>query len=165
MQDEETRTEDETRTETYVEEAVTLSRDEETNDTPQYDEDDPRQAIYKRHSEKMAEENAEAEPFVEPEPEPLDPESNATAGLENEETTDILTNEDPEPASTQQDEETVQVKILGDVRMVPKSKVEAAGGLKAYQSLVAGQEQLRRAADERRANEERAAALDNGNVD
>lgn len=126
------------------------------------EQDDPRAEIYKRHTEKREQEIAEQDGgFGESDDEML-PETDPDEQLavENDDSTDII-EPTPDQSDTPPDsDDMVTVKILGDFRQVPKSKVEAQGGVENYQIRVAAQEQMERNAHERQALEARKAALE-----
>jgi hypothetical protein len=110
-------------------------------------QEDPRAEIYKRHNQKR---DAEEKGLVATDTDEIN-DGNAQIGVESDKNTDII-----DPVQ----EELVDVKVMGDVRSVPKSKIDAAGGVENYQIRIAAQEQMERNAHERAANERRTAALD-----
>lgn len=92
----------------------------DVEETPALDEDDPRSAIYKKVAEQRKEE----------------------IGLVDEPEIDV--EDEPKP------DEDVVVKVNGKERKVPKSKVDAAGGVEAYQKNAAASELLNQASAELR---------------
>jgi hypothetical protein len=95
------------------------------------DEDDPRAAIYKKHDQRRAEELGVEPPAA----------------------------EEKVIAATPEKEEEITVKVNGKEQKVPKSKIEEAGGVKAYQKAKAADEMLRQASEElRKAREVEAQA-------
>lgn len=118
------------------------------------DNDDPRSAIYARHAK-----NRERE--IDGEADELE-EGEGGAGaddgeidVEKAETADII--EEGQGASTPPDEADdplIEVVIFDQVRQVPQSKIDKAGGVQMYQMREAAYEQMRR-------NAERAKELDN----
>lgn len=124
--------------------------------------DDPRAEIYKRHTEKRQAEIDNSDPLQDGYLDENDEEGaeKAKEAVETDGSPDII-DEEPGQTDTPTDSvEMVTVKILGDFREVPKSKVDAAGGIENYQIRIAAQEQMERNAHERRALEARQAALD-----
>lgn len=119
-------------------------------------QEDPRQEIYARQKEKReAEIAAQTNGFTD------EIEENDEIAVESEAAEAIIEpTPDPESATPPDVDEMVTVKILGDFRQVPKSKVDAAGGIDNYQIRIAAQEQMERNAHERAALEARQAALD-----
>lgn len=99
---------------------------------PEIDENDPRAAIYKKHSEKR---RADGEGT---------PVGSDKQESKPEEPVEAKPVEEPKP------EEEVLVKVNGKERKVPKSKIEAAGGIEAYRKNAAASELLNQAAAERR---------------
>lgn len=125
-------------------------------------QEDPRAEIYKRQREKREAEIAAGEAGFGDDETQVDGFSDETEqeAVENEESTAII-EPSPSHSDTPPDSDPmVQVKILGDVREVPQSKVDAMGGVENYQIRIAAQEQMERNAHERAANEARQAALD-----
>ena len=122
------------------------------------DSDDPRADIYKRHNEKRDVEIQDSEAEFGPGNPELDDE-NPDLAVETDEVGAII-KPPPQEATPPDAPEMVDVKILGDVRSVPKDKIEAAGGVENYQIRIAAQEQMERNAHERAANEQRATSLD-----
>lgn len=125
-------------------------------------QEDPRAEIYKRQKEKREAEIAEQSGgFGDSELENAELEDeNTELAVESDESEAII-EPTPEPSDTPPDSvEMVTVKILGDFRHVPKSKVDAAGGIENYQIRIAAQEQMERNAHEARAIAERKASLD-----
>jgi len=112
----------------------------------------PREAIYakadqRNHStetippveeEEILPETKESPEAAKPEDQPKAPESDKT----------------PKP-------EQVEVKVLGRTKMVDKAKVDARGGIEAYQKIVAADEMLRQAAEERKAVVSERSTFDN----
>lgn len=88
-------------------------------DEPQIDPSDPRAAIYARHAELRRQEVDGAAPSAEAEVKPAEEE--------------------------QQQDEEITVKVNGKERRVPRAKVEAAGGVDAYQKNAAASELLNQA--------------------
>ena len=122
------------------------------------DQDDPRAEIYKRHGEKrITEIEASAEQFSGENTE-INTE-NDELPVETDDSGDII-KPTHDQSATSQDVEMVNVKIRGDVRSVPKSKVDAQGGVENYQIRIAAQEQMEQNAHERAANEARTLSLD-----
>lgn len=118
-------------------------------------QDDPRAEIYKRHTEKREQEIEESEG------------ESAESGQESDEfavetadSADIIEPEPEQPDTPPDSEKMVQVKILGDLREVPQSKIDAMGGVENYQIRIAAQEQMERNAHESQALEARKQALD-----
>lgn len=99
---------------------------------PEADESDPRTAIYKKHAEKR---KADGEGTI--------------IGTEQKPAEDKAAEEKPE-AHEKVAEEEILVKVNGKEKMVPKSKIEAAGGIEAYRKNAAASELLNQAAAERR---------------
>lgn len=123
------------------------------------EDDDPRAAIYKRHNDKR---NAEiSEQTGESDEENVDSdEENEKTSVEKAESADIIKSGD-KAASTPPDEDPlVEVVIFEQVRQVPQSKIDKAGGIQMYQMREAAQEQMRRNAARARELEERERALD-----
>lgn len=106
------------------------------------DSDDPRLLIGKKFHEKHR-------AFDESE-------EKSASKVENDEDTDILQDDDQSADTPPDSDQMVEVKVLGDIRRVPKSKIDAAGGVENYQIRVAAQEQMERNAHERRALDARA---------
>lgn len=118
------------------------------------EQDDPRAEIYKRHGEKRVTEiEASAEQFSGENTE------NDELPIETDDSGDII-KPTHDQSATPQGVEMVNVKIRGDVRSVPKSKVDAQGGVENYQIRIAAQEQMEQNAHERAANEARTLSLD-----
>lgn len=101
----------------------TVTLEVEQNDEPQMNEDDPRAAIYKKARERR---EAERAPVEEGPIEPKQEEIKAPI------------------------DDDVVVKVNGKERKVPRSKVDAAGGIDAYQKNAAASEMLNQAAAEKR---------------
>jgi hypothetical protein len=114
------------------------------------EDEDPRGAIYARHNEKRDKELDGSEL------------TDAAKGYVEEDNPEIPVEKDTSPTiiEDQTDTEMVEVKVLGDLRNVPKSKIDAAGGVENYQIRLAAQEQMERNAHERAANEARQVAQD-----
>ena len=110
------------------------------------EQDDPRGEIYARFSKKRDSEIDEQR-------------GDDETPVENEASGDIIESDEDQSATPPDADETVEVKILGDIRTVPKAKVDALGGVENYQIRIAAQEQMERNAHERRALEEREQAL------
>lgn len=125
-------------------------------------QEDPRAEIYKRHTEKREQEIEGSEGgFGEDDFEiPTQDDENAQKAVESGESGDIIKSTPRQSDTPPDSDEMVTVKILGDFREVPKSKVDAQGGIENYQIRVAAQEQMERNAHERAALEARQAALD-----
>lgn len=125
-------------------------------------QEDPRAEIYKRQREKREQEIEEQTGgFGEEDPETAGfTDENEQVAVESDEPADIIEPSPPSDTLIKDSDEMVTVKILGDFRQVPKSKVEAQGGVENYQIRVAAQEQMERNAHERQALEARKAALD-----
>jgi hypothetical protein len=108
------------------EEMVELSADD-SSQSEEMDQADPRAAIYKKYDEKRAEEAGEPTP------------------------------KEDKPAKqsqSQEEEDLVTVKVNGKERKVARAKIVEAGGVKAYQKSAAADEMLRQASEElRRAKE------------
>lgn len=95
---------------------------------------DPRNAIYAKRSQAMADEQAASDEMF----------------SEGRQTTALPRVEPAEPASPVANaDELVTIKVYGEERRVPKSQVDAAGGIAAYQKTVA-------AAEKAQVNEARA---------
>jgi len=110
------------------------------------DESNPRAAIYKKHSEQRKAEGG-----------------GTVIGAENkpvDNTQDVDPGSDTDNPAKPIPEEEVLVKVNGKEKMVPKSKIEAAGGIEAYRKNAAASELLNQAAAERREIETRKAQLD-----
>jgi hypothetical protein len=122
------------------------------------DSDDPRADIYKRHNEKRETQIEASQAEFTPETPELEAE-NPDSAIETEEDPDII-EPTPQAATPPDAAKMVEIKVLGDVRSVPKDKVDAAGGVENYQIRLAAQEQMERNAHERAALEARQAALD-----
>lgn len=119
-------------------------------------QEDPRAEIYARQKEKREAEIASQTGGFGEETEETD-----EIAVESEESEAIIEPEPESQSATPPDvDEMVTVKILGDPRQVPKSKIDAAGGIENYQIRIAAQEQMERNAHERAALEARQAALD-----
>lgn len=67
--------------------------------------------------------------------------------------------QEPTPAEGEELEELVTVKVNGREKVVPKAKIEAAGGIEAYQKNAAASEMLNHASAEARKVREQAEAL------
>jgi hypothetical protein len=110
---------------------------------PEADEGDPRTAIYRKHAEKR---KAEGEGTL--------------VGTEKPSEEDPAPADLVEKAAEPEPEEEVMVKVNGKEKMVPKSKIEAAGGIEAYRKNAAASELLNQASAERREVEARKLQLD-----
>ncbi|MCP4469881.1 MAG: hypothetical protein GY815_04200 [Gammaproteobacteria bacterium] len=118
--------------------------------------DDVRGDIYKRHAKKRDAEIAEQ---IDPDSveTPTAGEENAQIAVENYDSATII--EPGQQASTPPDEDDplVEVVIFEQVRQVPQSKIDKAGGIQMYQMREAAYEQMRRnaaAAEELAAREQ-----------
>lgn len=117
--------------------------------------ENPRGDIYKRHSEKRNEEIASQDPNYEPAVvESYD------KSLENAGESHILRSDGDRTSTPPDEDPLVEVVVFEAVRMVPKSKVDKAGGLQMYQMREAAQEQMRRNASTAKSLAEREKALD-----
>ena len=130
-----------------VEDVEIVAADDNTPAEPLVD--DPRGDIYKRHGEKREQEIAEQS----------DETTSPSGGveqiaLENDEPTDIIEAGDDQTSTPPDDDPMVEVVIFEQVRMVPQSKIDKAGGVQMYQMREAAYEQMRR-------NSSRAVELDN----
>jgi len=67
---------------------------------------------------------------------------------------------EPAPTETPPADEEIVVKVNGKERSVPKSKIDAAGGIEAFQKNAAASELLNQASAERRRVQEEAAQLE-----
>ena len=113
-----------------LEETVELAKPDGEAEPPEYedqvvDHDDPRLLIAKKHDEQNRQ--FEDEESIE----------ESDDELEDGESLDIITNE--------YGDELVEAVVLGETRLVEKSKVEKAGGLTNYQKQAAADERLRQA--------------------
>ena len=120
--------------------------------------EDPRAHIYAHFNEKRDKEIQGENDEITGENTELAPE-NTESDVETAEDEAII-EPTPQEATHPDASEMVEVKILGDVRSVPKDKIDAAGGIENYQIRIAAQEQMERNAHERQALEARQQALD-----
>jgi len=134
-----------------VEEVEIVTPVEASGDKP---ETDARGDIYKRHGEKREKEIAEQDD----ETLPIEGDAEQIA-LENSESGDRITPDD-QTSTPPDDDPLVEVVIFEQVRMVPQSKVNKAGGLQMYQMREAAQEQMRRNAARAKDLDNRETALD-----
>lgn len=125
---------------------VKVVKDDETDEETA--PEDARAGIYKRHGEKRDAEIAEQI------------EGKEQIDLDNDESSDILQAGDDRTSTPTDEDPLVEVVIFEHVRMVPQSKVEAAGGLQMYQMREAAYEQMRRNANRTTELDTRETALD-----
>jgi len=121
------------------------------------DSEDPRAHIYKRHNEKRDQELAD-QGEIDPENTEIDDE-NTDLGVENNESGAIIDAQDDNrrPAKG---EEMVEVLVYGDMHRVPKSRVDKAGGLQAYQKHLAVEKGLEINAHREKSLDEREKDID-----
>lgn len=98
------------------------------------DSEDPRAHIYARHNEKRDQELVDQDEIQPENTEIVD--ENTEIVVENNESGAIIASQDKnyKPAKG---EEMVEVLVYGDMHRVPKSRVDKAGGLQAYQKHLA----------------------------
>lgn len=132
----------------------------ETDDEPisGADHDDPRSAIYARHGKnrekQIREQNDESgEENDDAGVETDDP------GLEKPEATAIIDGDDKATSTPPDEDPLVEVVIFEQVRQVPQSKIDKAGGIQMYQMREAAQEQMRRNAARAKELDDRENAL------
>lgn len=111
----------------------------------------PRELIYKKHDDL----HRPSEPAVTPPAEPVEQVPNEPVALAPE-------GEPPAEPQRQKPGPKAQVEVTvnGSTRKVDKAKVDAAGGVEAYQMMVAGQEKLRLISQRQKELDDREAALE-----
>lgn len=121
-----------------------------TDDQISEDNLSPRELIARKH----AKEQRGFDHIRKEDPEKEEPDKEPTTKESDE--------QDPNVAPKQEkvDTDYIDVKINGVTRKVEKSKVEAAGGLRAYQKEVSASEKLQKVAEERALLDKRARELD-----
>ena len=127
-----------------VEDVVVVDPDEPISAA---DSDDPRGDIYKRHGLKREQEISNQQQESEP-------------GVENDGDAAIIASGDNETSTPPDEDPLVEVVIFEQVRQVPQSKIDKAGGIQMYQMREAAQEQMRRNAARAKELDGREQALD-----
>ena len=114
------------------------------------DSEDPRGHIYKRHNEKRDQELADQGEIID---------ENDEIVVENNESGAIIDAKD-ENRTPAKGEEMVEVLVYGDMHRVPKSRVDKAGGLQAYQKHLAVEKGLEINAHREKSLDEREKDID-----